>query len=219
MPRFKGEHSHSYSQEKALNKITLDTLPYDILDLLALHMNKSNLLNLRYVSRRFNAIFIWHIFRELIREIRDENKTHLHNAIAKCHHGTIENLLGAGAPVNSTNRAQNDELPLHVAARNNCIFAIRELLRYGATIDAQNRHGWTPLQLAARYGHIQTLRELVAADANVNQRGFHGWTALHYSIRSGHADVTKALLEAGANQEIRDNDGRTATDGMKGFKL
>jgi len=93
---------------------------------------------------------------------------------------------------------------LHTAARANCIFSVRLLLRYGADVDAEDKFAWTPLQLAARFGYEEIVSELIEKGADVNKRGFHGCTALHYAVKGGYKRVEGLLSEAGVREVVRD---------------
>ena len=80
---------------------------------------------------------------------------------------------------------------------------VRNLIKIGAFINAQNNSGTTALMNAARRGHINMVKMLLQEGAKVNlQTTTTGLTALTYTAYHGHTDVIKVLLEAGADSTV-----------------
>ena len=103
------------------------------------------------------------------------------------------------AQVNA-NINDEEETPLHVAAREGDTDTVRELLKHGTDVNARNDKGWTSLHLAAREGQIDTARELLKHGADVNARDDKGRATLHIAAEYGHADVIQELLNNGTGQ-------------------
>ena len=84
--------------------------------------------------------------------------------------------------------------PLHVAALNGKVEALRALLDAAATTDADASFRIPPSP-GSRIEHT-----------------YEESTALHVAVRSGHLEIAEALLDAGADFDRRDGLGRTALD-------
>ena len=70
-------------------------------------------------------------------------------------------LLHAGSvpDVNQPVFTQNQESPLHVAAKHGHAGVSAALINAGADVNCRDRNGWTPLHLASRFGQIEVIRE------------------------------------------------------------
>ena len=92
----------------------------------------------------------------------------LHSAVEAGDIAVVEELLAAGADVNSI--ALHGRTPLHLAAEAGDIAVVEELLAAGADVNSIDLHGRTPLHLVAEAGDIAVVEELLAAGANVHAR-------------------------------------------------
>jgi ankyrin repeat protein len=93
------------------------------------------------------------------------------------------------------------------------------LLNHGANPNLPNSDGETALHLAAGplgSDDLRLLNELIAHGATVDKPNNFGVTALHYSAIFEQAEWVKVLLAHGANPNIRDMQGKTALDFIKG---
>lgn len=106
--------------------------------------------------------------------------------VAAVHHfarvGDVENLAGilekhpklveAQQQFRQPRKPQSGDgfLPLHWAAEEGRLDAVRYLLGKGANPSADGGRGWTPLHLAARSGHLEVVKELVKGGAKVDAR-------------------------------------------------
>ena len=131
-----------------------------------------------------------------------EGETPLMLAIMAENLETAKVLLKQGADVNATN--ENDETPLHYAARHNKNDSITQLLlRRKADIGAVDNSGMTALYVSALQGSDLACRYLLEAGANVHALKPDGWTALHYlAMRGDPACMEPLLLQAGADVEV-----------------
>lgn len=89
------------------------------------------------------------------------------------------------------------------------IEAARRLLRHGASIRTQGKHGATVLMLAARNGDFALMKAALDGGVDVNARSQGGWTALMHVMRSRNKDMVRTLLRAGADVNAQDAWGRT----------
>ena len=103
--------------------------------------------------------------------------------------GMIDDLLAAGAKVDTTNKTDRE---FH---ENRTII---------------NMHTWTALMYAAHYGHVGSVRQLLAAGADSNAVNKKKQTALMLAIASGKTAAALELISRNLVLEHRDNNGRTA---------
>ncbi|KAF1331564.1 hypothetical protein FI667_g4146, partial [Globisporangium splendens] len=97
----------------------------------------------------------------------DEGNSLLHVCIAFQSQDALLYLLNVAAST-ATNisysilghRNHEDETPLHVAVEFGCVDAVRALLRYGASIDAEDSQGCTPLVLSIMENQVECVQLL-----------------------------------------------------------
>lgn len=125
--------------------------------------------------------------------------------------------------INVNMRDRDGKTPLHWAARNGCVDAVKTLLSVGANKDARDAQGCTPLLTAVMFGNADVVQVLLAAgvksmhEIKEDQKGFFTrWfdrtanTAfglfpynrflreLMSAVAHNHVEVVKVLLNAGA---------------------
>jgi ankyrin len=123
---------------------------------------------------------------------------------------TVKALLRHGANP-SIWHPEMQVTPLHIAASNDHIFAVRELLAAGAAVDAVSGKGFTPLIMACSQGYVESTRALLEAGANVNYISPHdGATALHHAVTGGFVPCAKLLLSFKPDLTIQDKGQMTA---------
>lgn len=118
-------------------------------------------------------------------------------------------LLQFGAHVNGCS-LDDDDTPLHLAARYGLEEHVDLYLRYGAAMEKQNDEGQTPLNAACsqphsaeeleRYYHI--CKRLVEAGANIFTSDQDKQTPLHMACKNVNPKVVELLLQKGSNVNI-----------------
>lgn len=114
-------------------------------------------------------------------------------------------LLQYGAAINGRT-TDEDDTPLHVAARNGLPGHIELYLRYGAAVDKQNDEGLTPLNAAcAQRQEVQDLQRyfkvcqiLLGAGADVHTMDQDKRSPLHMACKNVNPDIVDLLLANGA---------------------
>lgn len=102
------------------------------------------------------------------------------------------------------------DTPLHLAAFDGDLAAVKRLVEAGASVDRRAVSGSTALMVAAAGGHEEVVRYLVSRGARINRQNEHGWTALMLAINGRHGWIATFLLGRGADTELATRDGRTA---------
>lgn len=123
-------------------------------------------------------------------------------------------LLQYGAAVNGRT-TDEDDTPLHVAAKNGLPDHTELYLRYGATVDKQNDEGLTPLNSACSqrqevqelqcYFKVCQILQGAGADIHTVDQDMH--TPLHMACRNANPDIVEMLLANGANVNDMDYGG------------
>ncbi|KAL2864836.1 ankyrin repeat-containing domain protein [Aspergillus lucknowensis] len=119
-------------------------------------------------------------------------------------HSTVRLLLERGADPNVAS-LQGREAALHVATKDSDVKSVELLLKYGAEVNIQDRHGHSPLHNAARTWYTRKLfarqREkiiqlLLERGADVLATDSHGDTPLIISRRWGRQRIINILAKA-----------------------
>ncbi|XP_048367202.1 ankyrin repeat and SOCS box protein 10 isoform X1 [Sphaerodactylus townsendi] len=126
-------------------------------------------------------------------------------------------LLCHGATVNSPTEEEEDT-PLHRAARLGLVEHVRLLLSYGASLEARNGEGQSPLNAACAQSHpaqamedyFKVCQQLVAAGAQVNSTDHDRQRPLHQACKNANPRVVELLLAHGANVNIMSYSGNMA---------
>lgn len=101
-------------------------------------------------------------------------------------------------------------IALHIAAQNNNLTEVMQLIEGNIDVHSLNDNGETALHMAACHRNKAVTAALISAGVNVDQQDFGGRTALHRAAQWGRAQNVTALIAAGANKNVRDNHGETA---------
>jgi serine protease inhibitor/ankyrin repeat protein len=102
-------------------------------------------------------------------------------------------------PVQVRNGTGLHSTPLHVAARQGNIEAVRSLIAQGAEVNARDDHGETPLHEAASVTCIDVVQLLVANGADVNAKSKNAVAPLdRASFQHDREAVAELLIRSGA---------------------
>lgn len=123
-------------------------------------------------------------------------------------------LLQYGAAINGRT-TDEDDTPLHVAARNGLPDHTELYLRYGATVDKQNDEGLTPLNSACSQRqeekelqpYFKVCQTLLGAGADIHTMDQDKRTPLHMACKNVNPDIVDMLLANGANVNNMDYGG------------
>ncbi|XP_077470448.1 ankyrin repeat and SOCS box protein 10 isoform X3 [Stigmatopora argus] len=125
-----------------------------------------------------------------------------------------KHLIQYGAAINGRTLDEEDT-PLHVAARNGLVDHVELYLRYGATVDKKNDEGLTPLNAACsqpqepqdlqRYFNLCKMLMKAGADIHTSDQDKH--TPLHMACKNVNAHLVELLLASGAKVNDMDYGG------------
>uniref|UniRef100_A0A671R2E6 Ankyrin-1-like n=1 Tax=Sinocyclocheilus anshuiensis TaxID=1608454 RepID=A0A671R2E6_9TELE len=104
---------------------------------------------------------------------------------------------------------QDDQTPLHCAARMGHNEMVKLLLEHKANPNSTTTAGHTSLHIASREGHAQTASILLDMNAQLTKMTKKGFTPLHVAAKYGKVDVAVLLLERGANPNAAGKNGYT----------
>ncbi|BAE50499.1 ankyrin repeat domain-containing protein [Paramagnetospirillum magneticum] len=101
--------------------------------------------------------------------------------------------------------------PLHRAAYDGDVVAVRRMLAAGTAVDARNDQGVTALMAAAGAGQLATISALLDAGADPNSRNIRGNTPLIFATVSS-GETVNLLLGRGAAINDKGSEDRTPLD-------
>lgn len=122
---------------------------------------------------------------------------------------SLEWLKAAKPDVNAPDD-ESGATALTVACRAGQLNVVRELLRYGASIDQIGAKGFTPMGAAVFGGHELIVMELLRKGARLDASGVTGQTPLHLAVATGQPRLVALLLKNGADWQAWNGHGRHA---------
>ena len=119
------------------------------------------------------------------------------NSVGRC----AKHLIQYGAAINGRS-LEEDDTPLHIAARNGLQDHVELYLRYGAAVDKQNNEGFTPLNAACSQPqelqdlgrYFKVCQMLLGAGADVHTMDQDKHTPLHMACKNVNPDIVDLLL-------------------------
>lgn len=116
-----------------------------------------------------------------------------------------KHVIQFGAAINGRSVDENDT-PLHVAARHGLLAHVDLYLRHGAAVELQNDEGQTPLNAACSQPHehaaleryAQVCQRLVENGADVSTGDTDRHTPLHMACKNANPGIVEVLLRNGA---------------------
>jgi ankyrin repeat protein len=99
----------------------------------------------------------------------------------------------------------NGEMPLHAAAANGIVRAVRLLLDAGADTDLLDDEGNNALMLACSGGIFEVAQVLLDAGTDPNASNYGGCTAVKLAAEFGHVRCIQRLIKAQADVNQADN--------------
>ncbi|ETN65488.1 hypothetical protein AND_002742 [Anopheles darlingi] len=129
------------------------------------------------------------------------------NAVASGSREIVQLLIGRGSK-HVNHRDEFCQTALHLCAERDEYEMARELIRYGAQINAKNRAGMTPLHLAVQRGSVRMVQLLLLdRKCSVDELNYQGETPLIRAVVSNNLALVKLLLNNGASIErLRNSD-------------
>ncbi|XP_033114557.1 krev interaction trapped protein 1-like [Anneissia japonica] len=105
-----------------------------------------------------------------------------------------------------------DEYPLHSAAFEGNVEAIKQILSMGYYADQPNQQTWAPIHYAAYNGKTEAVKALLHfGKASPNIENEDGSTPLHFAAQRGFTDILKVLVaHRDIDLTVMDKEDRTA---------
>lgn len=107
---------------------------------------------------------------------------------------------------------KNDNISLHLAAREGDIAVVNSLIEKGANINEKDKYDHAPLHLATTVGHTETVKLLLDNDAKTDEKNERGDTPLHLAANRGQQKIVSLLLTKGAKIDEKNKKGFTPLD-------
>ncbi|XP_055326162.1 ankyrin repeat and protein kinase domain-containing protein 1-like, partial [Sitodiplosis mosellana] len=119
----------------------------------------------------------------------------------------IRSLISEG--MNMSNKIDNGQTAMHIAAEEGNIGMIKLLLDDGVSPNIVDGHFSTPFHVTAQTGREDIAQILIESGAKINARNIQAWTPLHYAALWGHAKFIELLMSCGADVDVYDLNGCT----------
>ncbi|GFU04024.1 protein TANC2 [Nephila pilipes] len=108
----------------------------------------------------------------------------------------IHLLLKSGADTNSIMDVPSRCPVLNLASKLGFLEIVKQLLKFGANINASDAFGTTPLMEAADQGYSKIVETLLSAGAQIYAKDKIGRCALSYAAEKGHLQLVDLIVES-----------------------
>ena len=99
--------------------------------------------------------------------------------------------------------------PLHIAAGDNDLEAVKVLALVAENTNAQNFHGGTPIHRAVSHNNVDIVKILASVTDNPNAPDASGQTPIHWAAYAGSTEILKILVPLTDNPNTQSNSGAT----------
>ena len=123
-----------------------------------------------------------------------------------------------GAKVDARNK-DGDTALIRFAAYQGEVDRLRQLLDWGADINARNNKGVTALTNAISGGRVENVDLLLERGADVNAADDRGEGPVIAACRKGDLSLFKTLISRGANPRVKGPDGTTLLMMVAGARM
>jgi len=153
---------------------------------------------MKFMSKLWTSLFIVMLFVAALasaahaQQVIGQNDQMVHDAARLGGGADIEKILKAN-PAMRDARTGLGSTPLHLAATNPNVSALKALLAAGANVNAKDDDGNTPLHMAAYTNQIEHAKVLLEAGADVNVVSSGGRTPMAMA-RKSRADEIAGLI-------------------------
>ncbi|KAI5805017.1 ankyrin repeat-containing domain protein [Geopyxis carbonaria] len=175
-------------------RTTLLSLPPELLHITASHLALPSISALTRSCKSLHTQLLPHLHRLAARRLSPSGESHLHTA-ATTSNLPLLSLLLPYAPAGAHSRTRSGLTPLHLAAREGHVAALRFLLDADprADVDCATKRGVTPLLCAVWERKGAAVAELLARGARV---GVRDWAGLGvWSFLGGRGGGVRVLVE------------------------
>lgn len=140
----------------------------------------------------------------------------LYDAILSNDREATSRLLASGHQIQFKNQkesklfSEDEDTPLHLAAKHSLIDMADLLIAHGAEVNATNRRLQTPLHWAVYKNHFELVALLLQHGADINSQEDDGDTPLVWAAYRGHLEMARYLIREGAKIHIYNHENSTA---------
>eukprot|EP00210_Caulerpa_lentillifera_P008538 g8144.t1 len=131
--------------------------------------------------------------------------------LKNCEVKLVEDIINTIIQVNlglfPYNQAAMNRASIYIASQQNSIDIFKVLISNGASVQSQDKKGWTLLHLASYYNSTNVINDLIANVTTIEPQDNDGWTPLHLASQNNSIDTVKVLIANGASVELQNKDG------------
>lgn len=117
----------------------------------------------------------------------------------------------------SSERFLKNTMLLKLCARHNAKKSMEFMIKFGADVNAQDKHGVTPLMAAAAIGSKDIVCLLLKNGADKTLKAKNGWTAFVYALANNNNEIARLLSEKDSYSEFQENIDRMDFHDKLGF--